>query len=86
VISIPPLVAYFVSGAWQWVFGLVPTYWPVKVYWLLQGGDPLGWLALAVGLAYNSLLIALFLRWYKRVMHGCSWVPTVSPFGSPTVT
>jgi hypothetical protein len=43
VISIPPLVAYFVTSGWQWLFGLVPTYWPVKVYWLLQAGSPSVW-------------------------------------------
>lgn len=69
VISIPPFVAYFVTSGWQWLFGLVPTYWPAKVYWLLQAGDPLGWLALAAGLVYESLLIAVLLRWFNRVMH-----------------
>jgi fluoroquinolone transport system permease protein len=69
VISIPPLVAYFVTSGWQWLFGLVPTYWPVKVYWLLQAGNAQGWLVLAIGLAYQSLLIALLLRWFNAVMH-----------------
>lgn len=69
IISVPPFVAYFVHGGWQWLFGLMPTYWPVKVYWLLQAGDPLGWLALIVGLAYAALLIALLIRWFNTVMH-----------------
>jgi fluoroquinolone transport system permease protein len=69
VISLPPFIAYFVNSGWQWLFGLVPTYWPVKVYWLLQTGDQLGWLVLAFGLAYESLLIALLLRWFNAVMH-----------------
>ena len=69
IISVPPMIAYFIEGAWQWLVGLAPTYWPVKVYWLLEAGDALGWLALAVGLAYQGLLIALLLRWYQRVMH-----------------
>jgi fluoroquinolone transport system permease protein len=69
VVNIPPFIAYFIPGQWQWLFGLVPTYWTVKVYWLLQAGDPQGWLALALGLAYEALLIALLLRWFNAVMH-----------------
>ena len=65
----PPFVAYFVQGGWQWLFGLMPTYWPVKVYWLLQAGNPLGWLALLIGLAYSALLIVLLIRWFNAVMH-----------------
>ena len=69
IISVPPLIAYFVTGWWQWLFGLAPTYWPVKVYWLLEAGSPLGWAALLVGLLYQFLLIALLLRWFHAVMH-----------------
>jgi fluoroquinolone transport system permease protein len=72
VISIPPLVAYFVTSGWQWLFGIVPTYWPVKVYWLLQAGSPSGWLVLVLGLAYQGVLIVLLLRWFNRVMHAGS--------------
>jgi len=35
IIPIPPLLAYYGDSGWQWLFGLVPSYWPVKVYWLL---------------------------------------------------
>jgi len=69
IISVPAFVAYFVTSGWQWLFGLIPTYWPVKVYWLLQAGDVLGWLVLVVGLVYEGLLIALLLRWFNAVMH-----------------
>jgi len=69
VVSVPPLLAYFIPSGWQWLIGLIPTYWPVKVYWLLQAGSGLGWLALAAGLVYQTLLIALLLAWFNRVMH-----------------
>jgi fluoroquinolone transport system permease protein len=72
VISIPPLVAYFVTSGWQWLFGLAPTYWPVKVYWLLQVGSLSGWLALILGLVYQGVLIVLLLHWFNRVMHAGS--------------
>jgi len=68
LLLIPPLVAYFVQAEWQLVFGLDPLYWPVKVFWLLQAGQPsyrLYWLA---GLAYQALLVAALLRRFHKVM------------------
>jgi fluoroquinolone transport system permease protein len=69
VVNIPPFIAYFIHSGWQWLFGLVPTYWPVKVYWLLQAGNPQGWLALGLGLGYETVVIVLLLRWFNAVMH-----------------
>jgi fluoroquinolone transport system permease protein len=68
VVNLPPLLAYFVQGPAQWAFGLVPTFWPVKVFWLLQEGDAWGWAALAVGFAYQALLLAWMVRRYNAVM------------------
>lgn len=65
----PPLVAYFVQMPWQLLFGLTPTYWPVKLFWVLQNGEPHAWIYLVVGLAYQFLLLALLLRRFNRVMH-----------------
>jgi len=42
-----PVIAYFVPEPWQWLFGLVPTYWPAKAYWLLMAGDAFGSVLLA---------------------------------------
>lgn len=69
VVNIPPFIAFFIHSGWQWLFGLVPTYWPVKVYWLLQAIDPRGWLTLGLGLGYETLVIVLLLRWFNAVMH-----------------
>lgn len=44
-----PVIAYFVPEPWQWLFGLAPTFWPAKAYWLLMDGDTL-WAVLAGGL------------------------------------
>ena len=65
----PPIIAWFVAPPYQWLFGLCPTYWPVKLYWELDAG---GWgaaLALAGGLAYLAALNAFLLRRFDRVMH-----------------
>jgi fluoroquinolone transport system permease protein len=69
ILFVPPLIAYFVQSNWQWAFGLMPTYWPIKVYWLFQTGSGLAWLALGVGLWYQVGLMAVLLRRFNRVMH-----------------
>ncbi|GAA2351401.1 fluoroquinolones efflux ABC transporter permease [Saccharopolyspora halophila] len=58
-----PLVPYFLDPAWQWPFGIVPTYWPSKTFWVVFDGGT-WWPYLAIGLAYNALLV-----WplYRRV-------------------
>ncbi len=48
---VPCITAYFVTGPWQNAFGLVPHYWPLKVFWLFDQG--------AVGPALAHALIGL---------------------------
>jgi len=69
VLSWPPVLAYFVSAPWQLAFGLDPLYWPVKLFWMLEAGDPLTWLYYLVGLAYQSALVWLLLQRYRQVIH-----------------
>lgn len=51
-----PLLALAVPPAWEPLFGLLPTYWPVRAYMAALAGDGWGW-ALALGAwAYAALL------------------------------
>ena len=68
VLTWPPVIAWFVSSPWQAAFGLDPLYWPLKVFWMLEAGEPLVWLYFLAGLAYQSLLIALLVRRFKTVI------------------
>ena len=68
VLFAPPVLAYFVDPPWQWAFGLIPTYWPVKAFWVQQSGG-LGFASfLLVGGAYQALLLVPLLRRFNRVM------------------
>ena len=60
-----PVIAYFVPEPWQWLFGLVPTYWPAKAYWLLMAGDTL-WSALLAGIAWCLLWNWAWLRLFQH--------------------
>lgn len=68
-VALSPVIAFFIQLPWQLLFGIVPAYWPVKVYWMLSAGEPGVWLYLIVGLVYQVFLIALLLRRFNRVMH-----------------
>lgn len=66
---LPPVIAYFIESAWQLAVGILPTYWPVKVFWLLYAGDPTFWLYALAGVAYQALLLTALLRRFNNVMH-----------------
>lgn len=57
-----PLVAYFVPHSFQWFFGLVPTFWVLRMMWGWAEQDPFAGLYGLVGLGYQ-----LFLLWW---LHG----------------
>jgi fluoroquinolone transport system permease protein len=67
VLLLPPLVAWFTAAEWQWLFWIVPTYWPARGYWALLEGDPGAGAYLLAGIGYQLLLVALLLRRFARV-------------------
>lgn len=64
-----PVISFFVGPGWELLFGILPTYWPMKVYWMLQAGEPGVWPYFVVAVAYQSVLTALFARRFNRVLH-----------------
>lgn len=69
LVQIAPLVAYFVPSQWQWLFGIMPTYWPAKLYWTIQAGEPYFWAYALVGGGFYALLLAALLRRFNTVTH-----------------
>jgi fluoroquinolone transport system permease protein len=69
VFMVPALIAYFVPGGWQYLFGIMPTYWPAKLFWTLAGGEPGAWIFLLVSLFSQGVVLALTLRHFYRVMY-----------------
>lgn len=68
MLFLPPVIAWFVPPGWQWLFGVIPTYWPVKAFWLHLAGES-GWFiaCLLAGLVYQALVLWLLLRRFNRV-------------------
>jgi fluoroquinolone transport system permease protein len=69
VIMLPPLLAFFIHSPWTVLLGLFPTYWPARLLWALQYGEPGGWVYLLVGLLYQGLLLALLVRRFNHILH-----------------
>ncbi|MCK6538739.1 MAG: hypothetical protein L6Q26_01670 [Anaerolineales bacterium] len=68
-IFIAPVVAYFAPAGWELAFGIVPTYWPMKVYWLLYEGAANVWLYVVIAFVYQLLVTVYFARRFYKVLH-----------------
>jgi fluoroquinolone transport system permease protein len=69
IIIVPCVAAYFVAQPWQSAFGLVPHYWPLKVYWLFDRGAPWPAAAHAMGgLIVHTMFFAALSRRFAAVL------------------
>ena len=67
-VQILPLVAFFVAPPAQLAFGLLPTYWPMKIIWLAAEGQPYA-PYLVAGLVVNVASVGLLVRRFDRIVH-----------------
>jgi fluoroquinolone transport system permease protein len=64
-----PIFAYFIDSGWEIAFGIIPTYWPMKVYWTFTAGEPKAWIYVLVAVFYQSFVTWLFVRRFNKTMH-----------------
>lgn len=64
-----PMFSYFVRSNWHWAFGVLPAFWPLKVYWLLETGETNIWPYLAVSMIFQGLLLIFLLRRFLNVVY-----------------
>lgn len=69
ILQVAPLIAIITQSNWQYLFGIIPTYWSARLYVSLQSGDPLSPLYLVLGLADQALLLFLLFRRFHTVIH-----------------
>jgi len=69
IVLLAPVLAYFAAPGWELAFGIFPTYWPMKVYWLLYAGETNIWLYLLIAVVYQSLVTVLFAKRFYKVLH-----------------
>lgn len=63
-----PLAAYLIGNPWHLFFGILPTYWPVKVYWLASEGAT-SWHYFLAGALYELLCLWALLKRFNRVIY-----------------
>lgn len=68
IFLIVPIVAWFVPQPWQWLFGVFPTFWATKGYWLASAGEPYMWVA-ACGAIYTCAIVAILLRRFQNGLY-----------------
>jgi fluoroquinolone transport system permease protein len=64
-----PVFAFFTDSAWAWLYGLIPTFWPMKLYWILVAGEPGAVPVLVIALVYPLALTWLLARRLDRQLH-----------------
>jgi fluoroquinolone transport system permease protein len=64
-----PALAFFFNTPWTLAFGLVPVFWPLKLYWELSAGNPMAWIYGMVGLNYQIVLLQILLNRFNKVLH-----------------
>jgi len=65
-LAIVPIVAFFIKSNWQFLFGIFPTYWPVKAFWVAAEGGKEFWLYSAIGILYFTILLIWLLRKFAK--------------------
>jgi len=67
-VMILPLLAYFIPEPWQYMAGIVPTYWPAKAFWQAAEGEPIA-LTLAIGFLVSGVILWLLVRRFYTVLY-----------------
>ncbi|MFN8442179.1 MAG: hypothetical protein U0175_15465 [Caldilineaceae bacterium] len=62
IFMIAPVLAAFTPLPWQWLFGLLPTFWPARLLWALHFNEPLIAPIFIVGCAIEGLLLYWLIR------------------------
>jgi fluoroquinolone transport system permease protein len=66
-LTIAPLVAWFIDAPYEYLCGIVPTYWSVKLYWQMTEGVLNWWLFLG-GIGFQLLVVGLLVRRFQYVL------------------
>ncbi len=64
-----PMLAYFLGTPWETLLALVPSYWPLKAFWLAGAPSSQFWVFVAAGFALHLALLFALLRRFRRVLY-----------------
>lgn len=64
-----PVVGFFVEMPWQALFGLLPFYWGMKLYWMVYANEPGSLLVFGIGSIFQILLLWWIIRRFLQSIH-----------------
>lgn len=64
-----PVAVWFVPMPWQLLLGVLPPYWPVRLYWMLAAGEPGIWLYAGAGFFVQTMFVFALWQRFNKVMH-----------------
>ena len=68
IIELPILAFFFQGSAWEYLAAIIPTYWPMKIFWIASDGGNY-WGYFVIGLVFHLALLGVLLKQFNRVMH-----------------
>lgn len=66
IFGLVPIVAFFLPEPFQYIAGLVPSYWPCKIWWVASEGGDWGWMVLP-SLVVSAAWLSGFISHFRRV-------------------
>jgi fluoroquinolone transport system permease protein len=67
-VTLLPIFSYFLPMPWQLLCGLIPSYWPLKLFWSIAEGSSYWPIFLIVSMGYNAAVILLLLMCFSRTI------------------
>lgn len=64
-LTMVPFATAFITSDWQYLFGLIYTYWPMKFIDSIAAGNSSHWIYYFIGLSYHVLLIRFAGKTFK---------------------
>lgn len=64
-ITFPPVLAWFYPGLWNWLFGILPTWLPMKAFWLSQQSLFTAFIVVLAGIVVQLIWVLVLFRLTK---------------------
>jgi fluoroquinolone transport system permease protein len=64
-----PFICYFVKVKYEFLFGIIPSYWVLKLYWLISEGNMNIGFYYITGILFNFAVVIFLLKRYVKVAY-----------------
>ncbi len=64
-----PVFAYFMPETYQWIMGVFPNFWPMKLFWIANGAGTGFVLYAVIGFGLHALFLAFLYRYFQKKMN-----------------